>query len=97
MGYRIQYGEKGPHEQRAAAAKGFPLWLGAALCLGVAIAGLVWTDRLEMIRGLFFPLTDEFVIATFQNMLARLGSGAGLGEAVAAFCREVIAGAQVLG
>lgn len=87
MGYRIVYGEdpfvpgkKGKSRVRLMTA-GFLL----ALILGVRCC---WPEGTALLRQTFLPSEDD----AFRQFTAQIQAGEPPGEAVTAFCRELVEG-----
>ena len=60
-----------------------------AVATAVAIRLLV-PQSAEVFRQLLYPLMDEFTIVALGEMVGQIGDGTPMGEAVTAFCREII-------
>lgn len=95
MGYRISYGQtKAETYHRRKINLALPLC--ALLVIGIVAAGMVFPQVGEVLRGLLFPVTDEATVTAFQDMVQQVGEGVSVGEAVTAFCREIVENAQNL-
>ena len=88
MGYRIVYGE----EPRSRRKSRLGLWTAAFLLIFVMAVRLAWPAGAEQLRAVLEP-KGETVVA-FSEMVANVGAGQGMGEAVTAFCRSVVTSAQ---
>ena len=88
MGYKITYPPVG--KGRYPMGKPMPVWLLAASILGAAI--LVIT-LYHGSAGWLLPGDPEVTEAALYEMIERLSDGEAFGEAVTAFCKEIIAGA----
>ena len=91
MGYRIEYdGSSGKYEVK----KEKPLGLAAMtlLCFGVflLLTGLFWPEGREVLGEYLIPGDNQVTLHAARNMGNDLRSGAQLGDALEAFCREVI-------
>ena len=89
MGYRIVYQwdkEKSYQKQRSN-----KLWVVIGLIAFAAALGyrLLYPDG-GYLEALFLPFTDEFVSASFTDMIHQLEQGVPLGDAVTVFCTEVL-------
>lgn len=91
MAYRIIYDwEK---ERILGEKRKFPAL--TAVCVAVAVAAalfrLLYPQSDWILDGLLYPLGDEFTMSAFGGMVEQIGDGMPVTEAVAAFCREIIA------
>ena len=93
MGYRIDYYDQPKITVHKEKGRAWRVVLGT-LCFFAAFLVCVeffWPDGREMLRSLLLNGQE----AAFTQMIETLNSGEGIGEAVAAFCREVLANAGV--
>ena len=88
MGYRIVYGE----EPTIGRKSRLGLWTAAFMLIFVTAVRLAWPAGAEQLRAVLEP-KGETVVA-FSEMVANVGAGQGMGEAVTAFCRSVVNSAQ---
>ena len=88
MGYRIVYGE----EPTIGRKSRLGLWTAVFLLIFVTAVRLAWPAGAEQLRAVLEP-KGETVVA-FSEMVANVGAGQGMGEAVTAFCRSVVNSAQ---
>ena len=92
MGYRITYENGMIHKENIRQHRISWKWWGAGiLAAAVAVTLMVPQGRL-WIRDLFLPGDEEITASALESMVADLRAGEPLGEAVEAFCREIIAG-----
>ena len=66
-------------------------WAIAVSAAALAVAMLVPQGRLWL-RDLMLPGDEEITAAALEGMVEDLRAGEPLGEAVEAFCKEIIAG-----
>jgi len=87
MGYRIVYGKQ--------EKKIIPLKRIGAIAAGIAVSAvLLWPASRSAVTEILLPGDEEITAKALQTMVEDLGEGNGIGEAVTAFCREIIAGGQ---
>ena len=88
MGYRIVYGEE-PIPWRKSR---LGLWTAGFLLIFVMAVRLAWPAGAEQLRTVLEP--REETVEAFSQMVANVGAGQGIEEAVTAFCRSVVSNAQ---
>ena len=88
MGYKIVYGEELPPRRKSRLG----LWTAAFLLVFVTAVRLAWPAGAEQLRTVLKPSRET--VAAFSQMVANVGAGQGMGEAVTAFCRSVVSSAQ---
>lgn len=89
MGYTIRYG---PHRLKKRKRPALTL---AVLALLAALAiHVVWPESIAKTWELLFPTISQSQDA-FQEMVAQIRGGEPLGDAVTAFCQEVIDRAEL--
>ena len=87
MGYRIVYGS--PEKKKLSTKR-----ILMILC-SVAVAALMLLPAgRRALRELIIPGDAEVTASAVQTLVSDLGEGENLGDAVTAFCREVLAGGQ---
>ena len=92
MSFRIQYGIS-RHEVNSRKTK-FKKWLPFLLAVIFLVAG--WLISLTEIRfDWLLPGDPEVTAAALESLRENLAAGESLGEAVTAFCREIINGAAL--
>lgn len=84
MGYRIVYGEEPTLRRKSSLG----LWTAAWLLVFVTAVRLAWPDGAEQLRTILEPRGET--VEAFSQMVANVGAGQGMGEAVTAFCRTVV-------
>ena len=85
MGYRIVYGKQ---EKKIISPKKTGL-----IVTGIAVTALLlWPTGRSAVRELILPGDADVTAAALQNLVSELGEGQEFGEAVTAFCQEIIAG-----
>ena len=94
MGYRISYGESVQkieiQEKPTGNKSNKKLFLIAAIVL-VLLAVWSFSDRLT---EYLIPVDPKITRSAVTTMVSDIGAGEPVGEAVTAFCKEIIAGAQ---
>lgn len=91
MSYKISYGKPVPME-KSAGRKKWPLVL--LISVGVLwIAAYFCGDALQPYKEAFFPWTRPEVRSALYSMTEEIGLGAPVGDAVVAFCEEIVHGA----
>ena len=88
MGYKIIYPPVG--KRRYPMGRSMPVWLLPASILGAAILAITLYNGSA---GWLLPGDPEVTEAALYEMIERLSEGEAFGEAVTAFCKEIIAGA----
>lgn len=92
MGYRITY-ENGVAKKETVRLRRFrwKRWGAGAVAVALAVALMIPAGRL-WVRDLLLPGDEEVTAAALEGMVENIRSGEPVGEAVEAFCREIIAG-----
>lgn len=85
MGYRIEYGDC---PVKGAAGRRFPVW---AILLGVAVAAALIPGVRSWVWHWILPGDGAVTADALGTLVTELQAGEPLGEAVAVFCREIIA------
>lgn len=85
MGYRIVYGEQ---RKRTLPIRRF--FLGA-ICVLIA-ALLIWPAGRNALQQIFLPGDADVTASALRNLTEDLHDGVAIGDAVTAFCQEIIAG-----
>ena len=94
MSYRIEYNRHiDKYEVVPMYSKRFPILLGGAFGLFLLGTMLFWAQGAELLRSVLIPGEDAVTVAAFRTMRDDLRSGAGLRDAVYAFCSYVLHGA----
>ena len=95
MGYRVEYKSFGEEKKLPKVRKYKSAVLAAALVLSltggaltVKLTGLPWVQKYLL------PGDPEVTAAALEQMVEDLRSGHSLGDAVTAFCREIMENAQ---
>ena len=84
MGYRIVYGEEPSFRRKSRLG----LWTAVFLLIFVTAVRLAWPAGTEQLRTILVPRGET--VEAFSQMVANVGAGQGMGEAVTAFCRTVV-------
>ena len=92
MGYKILYPgvKKRQYQNSRRLSSKSRLIIIASLCSALVLAAVLWYTGL----GWILPGDSEVTQYALQTMIDRLQDGEALGDAVAAFCREVVASAR---
>ena len=95
MGYRIDYGQlserKYPQASRSRRLAGL---ISAALGVFLLLTGLFWPQGRELLKEFLIPGDSTVTAAAFSQLLTDLRTGMDSGDAVAAFCREILENGQ---
>lgn len=89
MGYKVIYGESRVDRQ---VRSGSPICFvgAAAILVAILAASFIWPEWFDSFRKELFPLfygSGWEAVKTFSNQLEE---GTGIGDAVFAFCREIV-------
>lgn len=87
MGYRIVYEKR---EKRKLPIKKIMIFVLGA----VTAAVLLWPASRNRLREWMLPGDAEVTAEALQGLVSDLGDGESLGDAVTAFCKEIIDGGQ---
>lgn len=87
MGYRIVYGRK--ERKRISPKK-----IGAIFAVMIVVAILMLPSSRAVVAEILLPGDPEVTASALQTLVSDLGEGQGIGDAVTAFCHEIIAGGQ---
>jgi len=98
LGYVIAYDMKEKkYEIRRNRSCRFSFLLTAAFCLFVVGTLYFWPEGREILISMVIPGEDSVTIAAFRNMTGNLRAGAAVGDAIAAFCADVIQAGHAAG
>lgn len=89
MSYRIEYNPE-KNQIYPISAKRKTKWLMIALAAIVALFVIQKVDKTKEIKSLLIPGDPEVTAAAFSTMLENIREGEGVGDAVTAFCLEII-------
>lgn len=91
MAYYIQYGQVSGKTYTTAGRSGRLGWLicGAALVF-LLVTHLFWPEGKQALQEILFPGDWEKTADAVSGMIAQLGQGETVQDAVAAFCRELL-------
>lgn len=87
MGYRIQYGPVGSKRRERKKKR---MGLLVAICVVISAAVLHFSGLDTVIKTWLLPGDPEVTAAALQELVSDLQDGAGIGEAVMAFCEEIV-------
>ena len=85
MGYRIVYGPELPRRRKGH----LRLWTAVFLLAFVTTVRLTWPVGTAHLQKVLKPA--EQTVQAFSQMVEEVENGQGMGEAVTAFCRTVVA------
>lgn len=91
MAYRIDYGSGG-EKKRAMKGRTPVRRVAAGIVCAVLLAALLFPAGRRALRDLILPGDAEVTAAALRDLVAELQDGEPVGDAVSAFCQEVIAG-----
>jgi len=92
MGYQIHYESVGRIEKTKPEKHRISGVLAVVMvCVLVIGAVAVKTGALPWVKDYLIPGDPDVTVAALQDMVAGLQSGEALGEAITAFCREIVA------
>ena len=89
MSYRIEYNPEKNRKYPMPRTKNGK-WVMVALTAVVLMFALLKLDESQTIRSWLIPGDPEITTAAFSNMVADIRNGEPAGEAVTAFCLEII-------
>ena len=90
MGYRIDY--KTVVRERRPKKRHHPILLLSICLLAILLLNTVLKDQRALLLKVIFPGDVEVTMASLENMLIQLKTGAPFQDALLVFCRQVIAG-----
>jgi len=94
MSYRVTYGKELPCE-RIQKRRWLPLAVFAGTLIITTVAHYLWQDELKQLTQALFPWTRPEVRLALSAFLERIEQGTGVGDAVFAFCREIVHASKV--
>lgn len=94
MAYRIQYDQGSQKYEIRKQGIRWPAVIAGCVLLLLIFTWQFWPEGKAFIQELVFPGDVEATGQALEIMVVDLKSGAPLSDAVSAFCREVIYGAQ---
>lgn len=93
MGYRIAYTNVGQPEAAAQPKTGKPGMLILIVCILLCLA-FCFSPVRRAVAAVIFPGMDEEAFLKMENLVREIRQGKPVGEAVTAFCREILADVQ---
>jgi len=97
VGYTIQYGPAGKAETAWHAKRRKKSGAVLAVCvLVIVFAVLALSGNFEQIKNYLIPGDPEVTKAAFAQFTEDIRQGDTVGDAITAFCREIIEGAEIL-
>lgn len=94
MAYRIEYdGGNQKYEIIMPRQESFLWMISAALMLFILLTAFFWQEGWEVLRDMLIPGDDTVTLNALSGLMGNLHGGMELGEAIRAFCEEVLNGA----
>ena len=96
MGYRIVYGGEPEYRGRyKMRGRSVVFYLAVCLVLFGVLTMKFWPEGREVLQEVLLPGDPAVTRQALHNMAEDLKAGEAIGDAVAAFCREIVDGAQL--
>ena len=96
MSYRIQYGPPQKGEPvKGQISKNTVRFIAFAALIAVVLFLLVSPQGAEAVRGFLLPGDGAVTEAAFSEFVGSIRGGESIGQAITAFCREIIEGASL--
>lgn len=95
MSYQIEYPVEN-HLQKSYALRGrkkIAISSVLVLCF-VALAVMVYAIGIDTLKEILVPGDNQITISAFENMQENLGNGMPAGDAIVAFCSEILQSAN---
>ena len=89
MSYTVQYGTS-RYDKVISKKKGKRKWIYLSVIAVVLLLSILFPAKFSVMRKHFLPFFEPEVINAFQEMTLDISEGAGVYDATAAFCREII-------
>lgn len=93
MAYRIDYGPAQPEEKSCTLR--LQVLTASFLLLFVLLVKQAWPEGTAKLQEIFLPGDAHSTQTAFQELISDLQNGEGLGDAVTAFCEEIIDHAEL--
>lgn len=90
MGYTVRYGPTGNHKKKAKKLRLTMPIAVLAVMLSMTIAAHAWPEQTERLRLALFPWERESVRQAFVGFRQDLQEGETMGDAITAFCVELL-------
>lgn len=94
MSYSIRYGPHKTKKPEKDSPKKY-YYFGILLVLIAGALHFLWPQGTETLRQILVPWADGPTVEAFQKMLAQVGEGENISDALLAFCREIVSNAGV--
>lgn len=94
MSYRVEYNISGNTKVVNTDRERRYKWMGRIACVFVICAVLIHGIVSKWIWDVLFPGYNETTVSAADNMIAQIRDGEPIGDAVTAFCKEIIANGQ---
>lgn len=95
MGYRIVYDRNPKYDDRTTFHWGkFQTAAAGFLAVFFLLTGTFWPEGKAMLQRILIPGDAEVTIAAFSSMVEQIQAGEPIGDAVTAFCGEIIENGQ---
>ncbi len=96
MGYRIVYGtEREMQGRNKMRVRSVAFYAMVSLVLFGVFTLKFWPEGREVLQEVFLPGDPAVTRQALHNMAEDLKAGEAIGDAVVAFCREIVDGAQL--
>ena len=93
MSYRIEYGPEIPApEKKSGGNRGMRFWTAVFLLAFVFLVRQNWPEGTRVLRSFLLPGEPSVTEAALFEMVEALRTGGQAGEALTAFCRQIIHG-----
>lgn len=90
MGYTVLYGSAKDQSRRRKIRLALPIAAIAVILSGL-LAGHIWQEEAHRLRLALFPWERESVQQAFSGFQQDLKEGGSIGDAITAFCAELLA------
>lgn len=90
MGYTVHYGPAGNHKKKVKSFRLAAPIAVFAVILSAFLAARVWPEQTERLRLALFPWERESVRQAFAGFQQDLQEGETMGNAITAFCMELL-------
>ena len=95
MGYRVEYGPVKKVRGMEKRVSGGASLIAVCLLLFLVLVSSFWPAGKEMLRKLIFPGDPVVTAAALEDLTESLRSGEDLSDSMAAFCIQVLEGADL--
>jgi len=95
MGYRVEYGPVKKVRGLEKRVSGVSSLIAVCLLLFFILVGSFWPEGKEILQKLIFPGDPVVTAAALDNLTESLRSGEALSDSMAAFCIQILEGAEI--